>query len=363
MIKNLEAIDLDNYILTHNRELESERPFSKVKIISEKCSFVKKVYCKLFESWHIRNKNEVVDYINELKPDVVHAHFGPNGIRIYKLLKRYNINIPLVVSFHGMDINVLPKKDSSYLKLLLQMNLDENVTFTSPSKFLKNKMTNIGINTTNIHVIHNAYNEIFTRVKKNNYWKYGDRLNLLHIGRFTEVKGQVYLIKALEKVVNIYPNTKLTLIGYGDLETELKKLVSKLGLIKHIIFLNQVEHRQLPSIMSKFDIYLQPSIVANDGAEESLSVSTIEAQAIGIPAIVSDIGGLKEVVLENITGYLVKDKDVDAISSKIIHYIDHIELFEEHSINSRNHVQSVFNAKTIIEQWYTLYEKRVINDI
>ena len=85
LINNLEDNGSDNYILTHNRQLEDERPFSKVKVIYEKVSFLKKVYFKLVDNWGVRNKKDVLAYIDKLKPDVIHAHFGTNGVKIYYL--------------------------------------------------------------------------------------------------------------------------------------------------------------------------------------------------------------------------------------------------------------------------------------
>ncbi len=362
LINNLENHEIDNYILTHYRELKDERPFSKVKIISEKTSFIKKVYFKLFKQWQIRNKEDVLKYIEELKPDLIHAHFGPNGIKIYKLLKQFKINIPIVVSFHGMDINVLPLKDLNYLNAVKEMNQDDNVVFTSPSIFLKNKMTKLSLTTNKTYILYNAYNNVFNNISKTNFWKYGDELNLLNIGRFAEVKGQVYLIKAFKKVVDFYPNSKLTLIGYGSLEYELKQLVEELNLLDRVLFLKQVEHKSLPSIMSKYDIYLQPSIVASDGAEESLSVSTIEAQAVGLPSIVSNIGGLKEVVVDGKTGYLIDDKDIDLISNKIKSYIKNGKLLKEHSNNSIIFSSEKFNSERIIQKWIKMY-RSIKNDI
>lgn len=355
LINNLENHEIDNYILTHYRELKDERPFSKVKIISEKTSFIKKVYFKLFKQWQIRNKEDVLKYIEELKPDLIHAHFGPNGIRIYKLLQRYNIKIPIIVSFHGMDINVLPRKYKSYLDALINMNLDESVIFSSPSEFLKNKMDKLKIGKSKTYVIPNAYNKMFNDMTKVRFWQYGDELNLLHIGRFEEVKGQVYLIEAFKKVVDFYPNSKLTLIGYGSLEYELRQLVENLDLSSRVVFIKNIEHKKLPSLILNYDIYLQPSIVASDGAEENLSVATIEAQAIGLPSIVSNIGGLKEIVVNDKTGYLIDNKSANSILDKIKYYIQNEELLKEHSVNSILICSEKFNSETIIKKWIKVY--------
>jgi len=359
LIVNLENKSIDNHVIAHTRELEKERSFPKVQFLSDNTLIFKKIYYKLFKPYHIRNEKEVVQYIKKIKPKLIHAHFGNNGLRIYNLLKKYNLNIPLVVSFHGIDINVLPKKDERYLKSLIKMSHDKNVNFTSPSNFLKNKMSRLGIDDRKITIITNAYNDAFGKVEKKHFWQYGDELKLINIGRFEEVKGQKYLILAFKKVEKYYTNCKLTLIGYGSLMENLKELVSQLELDEKVVFLNRVEHVKLPEILCEQDIYIQPSIVASDGGEESLSVSTIEAQVVGLPSIVSNIGGLKEVVADKQSGYLVEDKNEDKIYKMVKLYIDNPYLLKEHSINGTLACKKRFNSEKIIAEWINLYKGSV----
>ena len=143
LINNLEGDDgLDNYLLTHERELEQERPLSKIEVISEKVSFIKKVYSKFFNKWNIRNDKQVIKYIKSLKPDILHAHFGPNGIRIFNLLKKFNLEIPIVVSFHGTDTTMYPLKYKKYKKMVQRLTQNKNVICTFPSNFLKGEFCN-----------------------------------------------------------------------------------------------------------------------------------------------------------------------------------------------------------------------------
>ena len=123
-----------------------------------------------------------------------------------------------------------------------------------------------------------------------------------------------------------------------------------------------IEHKKLPILILKYDIYLQPSIVTKDGAEENLSVATIEAQAMGLPSIVSNIGGLKEIIVNEKTDYLVDDKSVEAILNKIQFYIHNEEILKEHSINSSLLSLEKFNGETIIKKWINVY-LGVKNDI
>lgn len=357
LINNLEDKGIDNYILTHHRELEGERPFEKINITSENTSLIRKIYYKLFSKWKIRNEKYVIEYIHKVNPDIIHAHFGPNGVRIYNLIKKYNLNIPLVISFHGMDINVLPLIDKVYVDYLLQLNKDKNILFTSPSGFLKNKMILLGLDDNLTSVIPNAYNSYFENVKKEKYWQYGDTLKLLNIGRFEEVKGQKYLIEAFSNILKEYPDTTLTLVGYGSLEKELKNLCKSLNVVDKVIFLRQIEHSKLPKLIVAHDIYIQPSIVASDGSEESLGVSTIEAQVCGLPAIASKIGGLNEIVIDNITGKIVDQKDIENIKDEVMFYVNNSDIMKKHAINAIIKAENNFNKEVLINTLKNIYFK------
>ena len=355
LICNLENEGLDNYVLSHKRELENERPFSKIKITSEHTSFVRKVYFRLCRPWTIRNQKEVLQYIQDLQPDLIHAHFGYHGVKIYNLLKQYRINIPLIVSFHGADITIYPRR-WLYRRVLYKMNLDDRVAFTAPSEFLKNKIAQvIKSNINKIDRIYCACNDRFNQVSKRVFWQYGKPLNLLNVSRFSEEKGQVYLIKAFRKVVDFYPNSRLTLIGYGCLEDKLRQWVKRLKLSDSVVFMRQVEHKKLPDLMPNYDIYLQPSIVGNGGGQETLSVSTIEAQTVGLPAIVSRIGGLKEVVVHEQSGFLIPANSADAIFDRIRYYIQNEAVLRDHSLQAPKNADVKFNRRLIVQQWMALY--------
>ncbi len=362
LICNLEDCGIDNYVLTDDISLTKERPFPKV-IKIKRISFFRRVYNKIFMSLDERKKarqniyiDNIAKYINKLSPDVIHAHFGIEGTEIYSALKKHNLNIPIIVAFHGYDVNVLPKKDEIYLSQLLELNTDKmRILFTSPSRFLKNKLISLGMNENKIHIIHNSYNQYFKNIKRKSYWQYGKEFRLLNIGRFVEVKGQKYLIRAFAKLIEKYPNSTLTMIGYGDLESELRAMCVELGLSNKVIFLLQVEHTKIPEIMIRHDVYVQSSIVAEDGAEENLSVSTIEAQVCGLPSVVSNIGGLKEIVIDNVTGMLVEQKNDTSIFSTLEYYIDNPNTIKEHSINAAKHAKEKFNKSEITKQTIKLY--------
>ena len=224
LINNLEESGLDNHIITHNRQLEEERPCKNVKVISEKASFIKKVYFRLFRKWNIRNEKDVIRYIKNLNPDRIHAHFGPNGVKIYNLLKKYNLNIPLIVSFHGTDTTMYPLQYGKYKNIAQQMTNNNNITFTFPSNFLKQefqKNFKIEANKNQI-VLPNSFNKNFITSKQKIKQK-SDKLKLISVGRLINWKGFESLIKAFTILNDKLENVELKIIGAGIEEINLNK--------------------------------------------------------------------------------------------------------------------------------------------
>jgi hypothetical protein len=86
----------------------------------------------------------VKQVIVDIKPDIIHSHFGPNSIRMNNLFKDSELEIPHVISFHGTDINSLPDIKRGYLEQIHELGEKKNTWFVAPSQFLKNKMVKRG---------------------------------------------------------------------------------------------------------------------------------------------------------------------------------------------------------------------------
>lgn len=355
LINNLEENGFDNYILTHNRTLEDKRPFSKVKVINENVSLIKKVYCKLFESWSIRNKKDVFEYINEIKPDIIHAHFGPNGVKVASLSKIKKFKIPIIISMHGTDTTYYPLQYDSYNRKLKDLAQLKNISFTFPSKFLKDEFeknikVKLGLNS---FIIPNSFNKIFTK-KKETYFKNGDKLKLVSIGRLIGVKGFSYLIKAVSLLENTYDNWELIIIGDGDDKNKLIKYAKELGVSNKIKFYGFVSHDKIPEILAMSDIYIQPSIVDPvTNQTESFGVAVIEAIISGLPVIVSDVGGLPDTVLGGHKDFakIVKPKS----SSEIYNAISEIMQNNTNNVSFRKKIEKTYSKQIQIQNIVNVY--------
>jgi glycosyltransferase involved in cell wall biosynthesis len=349
--------EISNYVLTHNHILKNERPYVNVKVIKNTFS-IKKIYYKLFEPWVVPNKKEVFKYINKLQPDIIHAHFGPNGIKIIKLLKEKKINIPVVLTFHGTDINSMPLLIKSYKDELLIINSYENIQIIAHTSFLKSQIVKQGIKAELIHIIHNGFNPKFSAIKKQKYFKHGDTFKILNVSRLINWKGHIYLIDAFKEFSKIYRNSELTLVGGGDLLTSLKLHTKEIGIDDKINFLDTVNHAEIPEIMSEHDVYIQPSIIDPiTFQQEGMPISVLEAIAVGLPVIVTNTGGMPEMILEETEfSFIIEQQSSDEILKLFKNFIGSKYIFQNNNKYALNLIDK-YSMSNMIEKVKTLYKK------
>ena len=130
------------------------------------------------------------------------------------------------------------------------------------------------------------------------------------IARLSDVKGHIYLIEAMQKVLEKIPDARLLIIGEGKEERKLKDLAKHLGIANSVFFMASVA--DTPQVLSAMDVFVMPSL------KEGLGLSLMEAMSCGIPVIGSSIGGIKTLIRNGENGLLVEPKDSNALSGAIL---------------------------------------------
>ncbi|MGH2572281.1 MAG: glycosyltransferase [Actinomycetota bacterium] len=130
------------------------------------------------------------------------------------------------------------------------------------------------------------------------------------VANFKAHKGHRQLLRAAARVRRLVPEVRFVLVGAGPLEGEMKSLARELALDGTVIFTG---HRQdVPQLVQTFDLFALPSI------HEGLSIALIEALAVGTPAVVTNVGGLPEVVEDGKQGFVVPPGDEDSLVESIV---------------------------------------------
>lgn len=289
--------------------------------------------------------------INEFKPDILHAHFASS----YGLIGALSGFHPYIVSVWGYDVFDFPAKSFLH-KIVIKNNLKKADRILSTSNVMAEKTAlytgkEITVTPFGIDV------EVFGKLKgsRSELTPFKDEDIVIGTVKLLEIKyGIEYLIEAFAGLVKKYPSMplKLLIVGGGSNELNLKKLCADLGVDKSTYFAGMVPHIDVPKYHSTIDIYSALSIYDS----ESFGVAIIEAGACGKPVVVSDAGGLPEVVKDGDTGFVVPRKSSDAAFFALEKLVLDSNLRKKMGLAGRKRVEETYNWKDNVSQMIEIYK-------
>lgn len=286
--------------------------------------------------------------------DIVHAHFGPVGLIVTKLLEIGAIHGRLVVSFHGYDLNriqLVSSKHDFYQPLFLRA---ERLLVNSP--FSHNRIMALGAPEKKVVILHIPVDTRVFRMCASIKKRDRNTVSLLSVGRLSEEKGHIYSLIAVNQYIHKYgAGICYRIIGGGPLESKLKDYIDKhqLGPIVELL-LDQTQDVIIDE-MSQSDVFLFPSIQLSSGEVDTQGLVVQEAQAMGLPVIASDVGGVRYGMIDGQTGYLVGQKDISALVSNIRKLALDNKRREEMGRAGREFVVRNYDSEVINESLIKIY--------
>ncbi|MDQ6955870.1 MAG: glycosyltransferase [Mariprofundaceae bacterium] len=282
--------------------------------------------------------------------DVIHAHFGPNGLMAVRLRQAGFLQGKIVTSFHGFDANVVPNiLGKDYYRTLFE----QGEAFIVSSLFIRERLLQLGCDTMKIQRI-----PVGVEVQK---WGFktcegntAENPTIISVGRLVEVKGFTYAIAALPYVKEIFPQVKYQVVGDGPLRAQLQQQVMGLGLQDCVHFCGAKSQDELIKMYHDADLFVMPSVRSVDGAEEGQGMVLLEAQAAGLPVLATYSGGIPESVPD--TNVLVKEKDVEALAQAMIVCLKSYQLDGYDGYAAYEFIQKNFDIDILNQKLLKLYE-------
>ena len=247
-----------------------------------------------------------------LKFDVVHCHFGPNGLFALDL-KDAGLIKTFVTTFHGYDINQYPKTAG---KDVYKRLFEKGDLFTANTNFTKSQMVELGCTPEKVKILPVGLKMDIFQFKERKVAA-DEQVTILTVGRLVEKKGYEYAIKAFAKLAGKYDNIDYSIVGDGPLHEKFKSLVHDLGIENFVRFQGALNRTEVLQMYAKSDIFLLPSVTAATGDMEGQGLVLQEAQAVGLPVLSTLHNGIPDGVLDGKTGFLVPEKDVDALVERL----------------------------------------------
>lgn len=294
----------------------------------------------------------MVDVILNEQLDLLHVHYAiPHASSAYlanQILKKKGRNIPYITTLHGTDITLVGK-DKMY-ESVVTFSINESDAITAVSENLRQETLNSFAIEKEIHVIPNFVDiKRFSQTNKDHFKKMlapnGEKI-LAHVSNFRKVKRVEDVIRTFNIVRKQIP-CKLLMIGDGPERITMEQLCRELGTCDDTRFLGKQE--KLEEILSITDVFLLPS------AYESFGLAALEAMGCQVPVISTNAGGIPEINIHGVTGYLTEVGDIDAMAKYTIELLTDEPKLASFKKNALEQAQK-FKLANIIPLYEELYE-------
>jgi glycosyltransferase involved in cell wall biosynthesis len=264
------------------------------------------------------------------------AEFGVTGVGVLQTCRE--LNLPLVVHFHGYDAylrRLLDRYGAAYRNLFAYAH-----GIIAVSTQMIDQLVQLGAPRQKVF-----YNPYGVDVAKFKPARLTSRPQALAVGRFVQKKAPYLTILAFQKVLERLPDATLIMVGDGQLQDVCRQLVRSLHLEHAVALQGAVDHEQVVHLMQDSRIFVQHSLVPQSGDSEGTPV--------GIPMH----AGIVDTVIHGRTGFLVKERDIDAMADYMFQLLTNPELALEMGKRAREHISQNFNIEKSISNLRAVVDK------
>ena len=307
-----------------------------------------------FPPYELALASKLVDVVRFDHLDLLHVHYAiPHASAAFMakqiLADSYGIHIPVVTTLHGTDITLVGK-DVTY-KPVVTFSINQSDGVTSVSEYLK-KATFEHFDIKNeIRVIPNFVDPERFNLKPKDHFKKAIAPNneriLVHTSNFRKVKRTTDVIRIFKKVAEKIPS-KLLMVGDGPERVNCEQLCRQLGTCENVRFLGKQE--AVEEILSVADLFIMPS------ESESFGLAALEAMACKVPVISSNTGGLPELNIEGVTGFLSPAGDIERMAQNAIYILEEDSRLEEFKENALKRAKE-FDLNLILPIYEEYYKE------
>ncbi|MBL7960805.1 glycosyltransferase [bacterium] len=308
------------------------------------------IFNKWFYSWTFNR-----EFLNQ-KIDIIHAHFATGGVYMMRFAKKFNI--PLIVTLHGKDVTLLISEEikrprwkffqENYKQLFNTASL-----FLAVSQELKDIIVSAGCPEKKV-ILHRLGIDLtkLAPMKRDTSKMH----QVVMIGRFVEKKGFEFGISAFAKTIHQGIDARLHIIGDGPFRSKLESIANEQGISDKVIFEGTLTHDRVVSTLKASSVLLAPSVVAANQDRDGGLTSAKEAAACAIPVVGSIHGGIPDIVEDEKTGFLVKEKDIDGLSARLSTLLKDENLRTTLGNNGRIKMETEYDNRKCNEQLEAIYD-------
>lgn len=313
--------------------------------------------------------SKMIDVAQHEKLDLLHVHYAiphaTSAVLARDILKSKGLDIPVVTTLHGTDITLVGKDPG--FKPVVEHAIDTSDGVTAVSDWLRRETCDSFDVTSEIEVIPNFVDtERFRRQPKDHFKRAiapdGERL-IAHVSNFRRVKRAPDAVEVFARLhaEGAWPEdhprhgqpggVKLLMVGDGPDRAASEAKARELGVWGDVRFIGKQE--PVEEILSIADLFLMPS------ASETFGLAALEAMACGVPVVSTDVGGLPEVNVEGVTGFLRPIGDIDGMTEAAHTILTQPDLHARMAEAARRNAVDRFDIDRIVPQYEAHYERVV----
>jgi glycosyltransferase involved in cell wall biosynthesis len=305
-------------------------------------------YGNLLKSIYLLSVPRLRKLIKKYKCDILHSQ----SVSSYGMIGALSGFHPHVMSVWGNDVYVFPYKHK-LLEKILRYNLSTGDVITSSSKTMA-KYSQKFVDKEILVTPGGIMMDRFKPMKRDNSFYSEDEIVIGTVKMMEKKYGSEDILDAFNILKKRHPSLplKLLMVGRGSLIEYLTEKAKEYKISDSVTFTGNVPFDQVPKYQNMLDIYLAPS--TDDS--ESFGVGILEASACGKPVIVSNIGGLPEVVIDNHTGFMVPPNNPQVLAEKIEVLVIDKKTRLQFGENGRRFVEEQYNYDKITDYIVSIYE-------
>ena len=292
--------------------------------------------------------------------DVIHAHDWLVTYAAKSLKNAYDI--PIVATIHATEAgrnSGIHDETQRYINDTEWLLTYEATEVIVNSNYMKNEIQRLfGLPFDKINVIPNGINlSNFTGIERDydfrRQYAMDNEKIILYVGRLVYEKGVQHLIAAMPKILSNYNDAKLIIAGRGGMMDELREEASNLGLNDKIYFTGYLNSKQVQKMYKCADVAVFPSTY------EPFGIVALEAMLAGVPTVVSDVGGLDEIVTHGVDGMKSYAGNANSIADSVTALLYDHQLATNVSKKAKQKVKDQFNWEKIAQDTHFAYEKAI----
>ena len=311
----------------------------------------------LYQPYELALSSKLVDMVKLHGIEILHVHYAiPHAYAAYmarEMLQEEGIYVPIVTTLHGTDITLVGSHP--FYKPAVTFSINKSDAVTSVSQSLKDDTIRLFDIKREIDVVPNfidfsRHKTQFDDCQRGAMADENEKI-ITHISNFRKVKQIPDVIKIFYNIQKEIP-VKLMMVGEGPEKENAERLCKKLGIFDKVVFFGN--SHEIDKILCLSDLFLLPS------ETESFGLAALEAMASGVPVISSNTGGIPEVNIEGVSGFLSNVNDIEDMSKNAIYILSDEERLNTFKINAAKEAVK-FAIENVVPKYEAIYERTLNN--